>query len=336
MLTGNKNTDYEVLYNLNDYSLGNMCQVNQYTRELCGNDMFWMNRTLRRFVPIFGTVEEIKNYKEGNNFNTWRNYYVDLVNFMEIFYQDPIKNENPSRDDHSKVVNYIHEKTRKYALCYKTNKSGCPIDWLEQDFIDLNHILHSILTHNIEINEKHRLVLKIFSIPHFNINENTIETFYSTFGIEAINILNKDSKKIRKWSLRNLLIVTRDDDTLLGFEKLFPYIENYDEILEALFDIIRQGYGIEKHDINLFLDKAVEKGANKEDIEKYFEINKGHGRNLEELEEYDGYEYSMNIVKKYIKKMNIFKDNKLNVIINKLQKKKYSDEIYTKILKLLE
>ena len=100
MLTGNKNTDYEMLYNLDDYNLGNMCQVNQYTRELCGNDVFWMNRTLRRFASIFGTVEAIKNYKEQNNFNTWRKYYIDLVNFMENFYQDPNKNIN--RDDHGK------------------------------------------------------------------------------------------------------------------------------------------------------------------------------------------------------------------------------------------
>ena len=63
MLTGNKNTDYEVLYNLDDYNLGDMCQVNQYTRELCANDVFWMNRTLRRFTPIFGTVEAIKVIK---------------------------------------------------------------------------------------------------------------------------------------------------------------------------------------------------------------------------------------------------------------------------------
>ena len=332
MLTGNKNTDYEVLYNLDDYNLGNMCQVNQYTRELCANDVFWMNRTLRRFTPIFGTVEAIKNYKEQNNFNTWRKYYIDLVNFMENFYQVPNKNIN--RDDHSKIAHYITEKTEKYAYCYETSKSDCPLDWLKQDFIDLNQMLDSILNQDKEVEQKRELVLKIFNIPHFKINEVNIETFYNTFGLEAINILNKNSKDIRKAILRNLLIVP-GDDTLLSFEKVFPYIETHDEILEVLFDIIKQGYGIEKTDINLFLEYAVKKGANKQDIEKYFESNKGFGKSLEDYEE-ESYEESMSIVKKYIKKMKNSKNDKLDAIIKKLQTKKYSDKVYTKILKLLE
>ena len=117
MLTGDKNTDYEVLYNLNDYDLGNMCQVNKYTQELCGNDTFWMNRTLTRFTPIFGTIEEIKKYKEQNNFNTWRKYYIDLVDFMEKFYQDT--NENIVRNDYDKIANYISKKLRNMYYVMK-------------------------------------------------------------------------------------------------------------------------------------------------------------------------------------------------------------------------
>ena len=194
-------------------------------------------------------------------------------------------------------------------------------------------MLNAILNKNTSTEEKRKLVLKIFNIPYFKINEVNIELFYNTFKIEAINILNKNSKKIRRSILKNILIV--GDVTSMAFEKLFPYIENHDEILEVLFEIIKQGYGIKKDDIILFLHKAIEKGANKQDIEKYFEMNKGYGKNLEEYEE-ESYDEGMNIVKKYIKKMKNIKDDKLDVIINKLQNKKYSDKIYTKILKLLE
>ena len=41
-LSGNKQTDYEILYKLSDYELGKMCQTNKYSRELCRNDIFWI------------------------------------------------------------------------------------------------------------------------------------------------------------------------------------------------------------------------------------------------------------------------------------------------------
>jgi hypothetical protein len=116
-LTGDKNTDYEVLYNLNDYDLGNMCKVNQYTRDLCKNDTFWMNRVMKRFIPIFGNLEEIKEYKEKYNFQSWRNYYIDLIDAIERYYENEIlfeireNQKDERRDDFMILIDYINMNT---------------------------------------------------------------------------------------------------------------------------------------------------------------------------------------------------------------------------------
>ena len=39
-LTGNKDTDFLVLLELNDYELGKVCQVNKYVQSLCNDDFF--------------------------------------------------------------------------------------------------------------------------------------------------------------------------------------------------------------------------------------------------------------------------------------------------------
>ena len=40
VLTGNKDVDYEILYNLNLEDLSKVCGVNKYTRDLCSNPVF--------------------------------------------------------------------------------------------------------------------------------------------------------------------------------------------------------------------------------------------------------------------------------------------------------
>lgn len=337
MFTGNKDTDYEILYNLNDHDLGHTCQINHYTRELCKNDTFWMNRTLRRFFPILN-AEELKNYKHQNGFETWRSYYIDLVNSMENYYQDPIKNETRDRDDYNKIVNYIWVNTRKYSKCYETETPNCSIEWLQKDFIDLNHMFNVLLDTHFTEEQKWELIIKIFDVVWFKINPISIESFYSAYGGRAVDVLiKKNSKEVRHDILSNMLIVSADDNNII-FDKIFPYIESPSEILDPLFERIREGYGMEKKDIVLFLDKAVEKGSSKGDIEHFYEFSKGFGGRLEEYEE-ESYDDAMRVVNKYLKNMKIGKNvkrDKIDLIVAKLQSKKYSDKIYTKILKLLD
>lgn len=39
-LTGNKDTDFLILMQLNDYELGKVCQANKYVKSLCDDNDF--------------------------------------------------------------------------------------------------------------------------------------------------------------------------------------------------------------------------------------------------------------------------------------------------------
>lgn len=79
---GNKEADYQVLYRLNDYDLIKTCSINRYYRNLCSNDIFWMNKVLRRF-SILGDIEMLRKYKGQLS---WKKYYIRLVDILEKEY----------------------------------------------------------------------------------------------------------------------------------------------------------------------------------------------------------------------------------------------------------
>jgi hypothetical protein len=337
-LTGDKNTDYEVLYNLNDYDLGNMCKVNQYTRDLCKNDTFWMNRVMKRFIPIFGNLEEIKEYKEKYNFQSWRNYYIDLIDAIERYYENEIlfeireNQKDERRDDFMILIDYINMNTNinKYSDCYE--KGECNLNWLKEDFINLNRIFYKIIySYKLNKIQKFDLLLKILDSSSFNINGDNIEGYLNLFGEEGFNVLinKKNNIKVRNKIMSFIILSTNFNKYL---NKLLPYIENSSEILKALFEQIKEGRGLEKEQIRLFLDAAVQKGATKMDIEEYYEASKGIGKDLQDDEE-ESYDQSMKFVKKYMKSAK--ESNKLEQIYAKLKSKKYSDKTYEKILKIL-
>ena len=84
VLTGNKDTDLIILSNLNDYDLSSVCRVNKYTRELCNNESFWMNRTTKRF----GQFSRDINVDRLKLNMTWKQFYVKLVDIVEYFYRN--------------------------------------------------------------------------------------------------------------------------------------------------------------------------------------------------------------------------------------------------------
>src|SRR5207248_2696332 len=75
----------------------------------------------------------------------WRSYYIDLVNYIENYYQNPIK-YGKRREDYDKIVNYIMQNTERYR--------DMPEKWAE-DFINLNAIF----------DERTDKVRKILDIP---------------------------------------------------------------------------------------------------------------------------------------------------------------------------
>ena len=81
-ITGNKETDFIVLSNLNDDDLARLCSVNKYTRDLCRDENFWMNRTIKRFNRFSTNINSDRN-KLGM---TWKGFYFYLISALEHIY----------------------------------------------------------------------------------------------------------------------------------------------------------------------------------------------------------------------------------------------------------
>ena len=73
-LTGNKDTDYIILNQLEDYELTQVCQVNKYVNSLCDDEMFWNARILKHY-PI---PDDIVNMKKFLLFTNYRDLYIWL------------------------------------------------------------------------------------------------------------------------------------------------------------------------------------------------------------------------------------------------------------------
>jgi len=70
-LTGNKDTDEKILNELDDESLGKLCQINSKVKSICDNDLFWR----RRIFLIFG--DKAENVLMGKDKDeTYRQFYT--------------------------------------------------------------------------------------------------------------------------------------------------------------------------------------------------------------------------------------------------------------------
>ena len=79
-----KDLDLEILSKMDDRELGRICSTDKYFANLCKNDMFWKNRTIRRFGKYFGN--ELEKYFLKSEKKSWREYYVSIVDFLEKIY----------------------------------------------------------------------------------------------------------------------------------------------------------------------------------------------------------------------------------------------------------
>ena len=79
-LTGVKDADLEILKNLDDRSLLNVCLIsNRYINSLCSNQDFWRNR----FVQYFG--QEASTYKPQDR--TWKRHYLTVIMYLDELLQ---------------------------------------------------------------------------------------------------------------------------------------------------------------------------------------------------------------------------------------------------------
>jgi hypothetical protein len=88
--TGIKDIDLEILSKLDDSEIGKLCSTNKYFRNLCKDDVFWRNRTIKRFGKYLGNAETLNTYRNQYNIPTWRLYYISLIDFLD---RDYFKND---------------------------------------------------------------------------------------------------------------------------------------------------------------------------------------------------------------------------------------------------
>lgn len=121
VLSGVKPVDAKIIDLLSDYELGQVCLANKYVNEICKDDNFWMNRTIRVFGPILGSIEELRTYKENRTWKEFYQYLAKLTNHkmerwlqMDIF---DVKLIKELTDFTSDLNSYENEKMRK--ITYK-------------------------------------------------------------------------------------------------------------------------------------------------------------------------------------------------------------------------
>ena len=73
LLTGNKDLDIQIINDLPDKDLINICFVNKYAHNLCNIDALWLRRFMKQYGKHFDSVNEIIEWK-GNN--SWKDYYL--------------------------------------------------------------------------------------------------------------------------------------------------------------------------------------------------------------------------------------------------------------------
>lgn len=115
-----KDLDTLILLELNDEDLGKICSTSLHFRNICKDENFWRQRTIKRFGKYLGEIEKIKIYKEqmfliSSKNNTWIEYYKYLVVHIKEMYKRgeqyyfDLKNDGSKSDE---------KKWRKY---FKSN-----------------------------------------------------------------------------------------------------------------------------------------------------------------------------------------------------------------------
>lgn len=140
-----KDTDYEIMYKLDDRELGRLCSTDTYFRELCKNDTFWRNRSIQRFGKYLRSVEIMNNFRKQYKFPDWRSYYISLVDFLqkELYHHYSLIRSNIRRKDLRILAYYIEENMEK--LENEVRNNFYEYKWknlLKLDLINPNDLLN--------------------------------------------------------------------------------------------------------------------------------------------------------------------------------------------------
>jgi hypothetical protein len=150
---GNKDVDRIVLLQLGDSDLLNICQVNEYFKSLCSDEL-WKIKTLEKFGLYLGNVTRIVKYMKEYDFKTWKSYYISLAKFLEGKYlgYTPLG----IREDILRLDNYIERNTNRLLgdindfLENEISLENFMDKALEDDMINPNKIFENLFTYEYE------------------------------------------------------------------------------------------------------------------------------------------------------------------------------------------
>lgn len=60
-LSGNKDTDYLILKNMDDETLLNYCVSDKYANQICKNEQFWKERFYKNYLNNPDISDKVKN-----------------------------------------------------------------------------------------------------------------------------------------------------------------------------------------------------------------------------------------------------------------------------------
>ena len=253
-LTGDKNTDFIVLSNLNDYDLANVCRVNKYTRELCENEYFWMNRTIKRFSQFSSDINA-----DRIKFNlTWKKFYVKLVDVLEWIYSNRDLRSfftgggPPLRRRHVEIpeifINmnkFVEKQTNQFENAIEAKDFNKGREILNRDFVNPNRLYSEEgLGQDIVV------VLSLNDVD------------------KVLNIITKDAR----FKPLVLLASSFDFDNNEQIDLIMRYIGpllTWKQILDVVFSAVSNDVYLRKPSV--YLKYAVSLGAKKSNIKKYLD-----------------------------------------------------------------
>lgn len=204
---------------LSDEELGKFCSTDKKINKLCKDETFWRNRTFNRFSEVF-TPEELTLYKEKFSPESWRNYYISLVNVMEQMYDGLFPEKYiKHREDFDLLYNYMSN----LALALYTENSYNLTSTLQKMkkyklinpyFIfekfrskrEYDALAHNILNSGAPIDSRFRLPYKaLHSLYIYFENEQLFKRIINETKINKVQFLYYLLQDNLKWFVKDLI-----------------------------------------------------------------------------------------------------------------------------------
>jgi len=274
--TGIRDVDLEILSKLDDSELGKMCSTDKYFRNLCKNDDFWRNRTIKRFGRYLGTVEEINDFRKKVNIPTWRLYYISLVDFIyNTLYSEKQFANNGWRKDFYILNKDISENNENFINEISDNfKEGKWKKILGEDLINPNKFLDIFELYG---DDRKEFVDYLLSLKDKRINiNNALSDLLYLSGEE-------DEQIVKKFLNDPRISVEKIIDVVVNHSMNSPERYGYDEGLLKSFkmylDLIKEKNGIVRLQEKIAEDEYI----NPEMLSYIYEYLGIHGNHLSQI-----------------------------------------------------